>query len=80
MPNIVIVGGGIAGLEFATQFGRKYGSRKDYTITLIDKDTAHLWKPKLHTMAAGTNDLYLQLESFIAHAHINNFIYSHGKM
>lgn len=78
--NIVIVGGGVAGLEIATQLGHKLGRLKKYSIVLIDKDSSHIWKPMLHQIAAGTNDLYQQQVSFVAHASQHYFSYSPGEM
>jgi NADH dehydrogenase len=58
MHRIVIVGGGAGGLELATRLGDRYGPRKGRTgelsITLIDKNRTHIWKPKLHEIAAGS--------------------------
>ena len=55
MHRIVIVGGGAGGLELATRLGDRYGPRKGRTgelsITLIDKNRTHIWKPKLHEIA-----------------------------
>src|SRR5690349_23854440 len=55
--RIVIVGGGAGGLELATRLGDKLGRRGKADITLIDKARAHLWKPLLHEIAAGSMDL-----------------------
>jgi len=78
--NIVVVGGGVAGMEIATQLGNTLGRSEQYTITLIDKDSSHIWKPILHKIAAGTNDLSQQQVSFVAHASQHHFTYSPGEM
>lgn len=78
--NIVVVGGGVAGLEIATQLGHKLGRSGNYSIILIDKDAVHVWKPMLHTIAAGTNDVSLQQVSFMAHASQHHFTYWPGEM
>ena len=54
--RIVIVGGGAGGLELATQLGRKLGRKGKAQITLIDRNTTHLWKPLLHEVASGALD------------------------
>jgi len=54
--RIVIVGGGAGGLELATRLGDNLGRRGKADITLIDKARAHLWKPLLHEIAAGSMD------------------------
>lgn len=78
--NIVIVGGGVAGMEIATQLGNRLGRSQKAIITLIDKDSSHIWKPILHKIAAGTNDLSQQQVSFVAHASQHYFTYSPGEM
>ena len=52
--RIVIVGGGAGGLELATQLGDKYGKAGRATVTLVDKSRTHVWKPLLHSVAAGS--------------------------
>ena len=47
--DIVIVGGGAGGLELAVRLAK--AGHKD--ILLIDRDTSHVWKPRLHEIAAG---------------------------
>lgn len=59
--RIVIVGGGVGGLEVASTLGRRWRRRADRpVITLVDRDSAHVWKPMLHTIAAGTRDISQQ--------------------
>ena len=59
--RIVIVGGGAGGLELATKLGDRFRSRnsgsKKVSVILVDKNRTHLWKPKLHEVAAGSMDL-----------------------
>jgi len=57
LHQIVIVGGGAGGLELATRLGDKLGKRGRAAITLIDKTRSHVWKPKLHEIAAGSMGL-----------------------
>uniref|UniRef100_UPI003C75C564 FAD-dependent oxidoreductase n=1 Tax=Roseomonas chloroacetimidivorans TaxID=1766656 RepID=UPI003C75C564 len=66
--RIAVVGGGIAGLEIATQLGKRLGHSGQAAITLIDRDTAHVWKPMLHTIAAGTSDVHREQVAFASHA------------
>ena len=54
MHRIVVVGGGIAGIVVATHMGRRSGRRNETSILLVDRNPAHVWKPMLHTFAAGT--------------------------
>lgn len=79
--QIVIVGGGVAGLEIATALGRRERRRNDgFAITLVDGEPAHVWKPMLHTIAAGTRDLSQQQTSYVAQAHDAGFSYQPGRL
>ena len=55
--HIVIIGGGAGGLELATRLGDTLGRRKQAHIILVDKNRTHIWKPKLHEIAAGSMDM-----------------------
>ena len=78
--QIVIVGGGAGGLELATRLGDKLGRRGKADITLIDKARAHLWKPLLHEIAAGSMDLGHHELDYLAQAHWHHFRYRTGEM
>jgi len=54
--RIVVVGGGAAGLELVTRLGDRLGKRKLADIALIERSRTHLWKPLLHSVAAGAMD------------------------
>ncbi len=45
-----------AGLELATRLGDTLGRRGKAEITLIERKHSHVWKPKLHEIAAGSMD------------------------
>ncbi len=53
LHKIVVVGGGAAGLELVTKLGDTLGRRDQAKITLIEKSRTHIWKPLLHSIAAG---------------------------
>lgn len=78
--RIVIIGGGIAGLSLATRLGRSIGRAGHADIALLDHSLAHVWKPMLHTFAAGTTNSYQQRIPFVAHAARNHFRYLPGSM
>jgi len=78
--RIVIVGGGAGGLELATRLGDKLGRRGKADVTLIDKARAHLWKPLLHEIAAGSMDLGHHELDYLAQAHWHHFRYRTGEM
>jgi len=82
--KIVIVGGGAGGLELATKLGNRYGSAKPgaqkISVTLVDKNRTHIWKPKLHEVAAGIMDLADQELDYIAQAHWHHFAFRIGEL
>ena len=55
--RIIVLGGGAGGLELVTKLGRHYKKREDIEVMLIDRNYAHIWKPLLHEVAAGTLEL-----------------------
>lgn len=79
-PRILIVGGGVAGLTLATRLGADLGSAALAQVTLVDRSPTHLWKPMLHTIAAGTWDVGQQQLSHVAHAALHDFGYHIGQM
>ncbi len=78
--RIVIVGGGAAGLELATLLGNQIGKRGLALIELIDRNRAHLWKPLLHEVAAGSMDLSVHELSYLAQSHWHHFRFRLGEM
>lgn len=79
--KLVIVGGGVAGLEIATALARRQRKKSEaIAITLVDRDSAHVWKPMLHTLAAGTSDISQQQTPFVAQAHDAGFTYQLGEL
>lgn len=83
--RVVIVGGGVAGMEIATVLGRHWRRRKKLrgqaqSITLIDCDSAHVWKPMLHTIAAGTRDISQQQTPYVAQARESDFTFRPGAL
>jgi len=73
MKKIVIVGGGAGGLELATELGNKLGRKGKALVTLVDKNSTHLWKPLLHEVAAGSLDHGIDSLSYRAHAKNHSF-------
>jgi NADH:ubiquinone reductase (H+-translocating) len=80
LHRVVIVGGGAGGLELATALGKKLGRRGRAAITLIDQARSHVWKPKLHEIAAGSMDIGLHEVSYRAQAHWHGFRFRVGQM
>lgn len=79
-PRIVIVGGGVAGLVMATRLGHQLGRRGKARIILVDRGPTHVWKPMLHTFAAGTWNIYQQQVQFLTHARAHHFEYVPGQL
>jgi NADH:ubiquinone reductase (H+-translocating) len=79
MHRIVVVGGGIAGIVAATHLSRKL-RRESADVLLIDHNRAHVWKPMLHTFAAGTASYTNENIRFISHAKLNGFKYWPGEL
>ena len=51
--RIAIVGGGAGGLELAIRLARLTRPGRRARVTLIDRHATHIWKPRLHEIAAG---------------------------
>jgi NADH:ubiquinone reductase (H+-translocating) len=79
-PRIVIVGGGAAGLELATALGDSLGRRGQADVTLIERTRTHVWKPKLHEIAAGSMDMSAHEVDYLAQSHWHHFRYRVGAM
>src|SRR5262249_22155653 len=80
MHRIVVVGGGVAGIVTATHLSRRLTRSKLADILLVDHNLAHVWKPMLHTFAAGTANYTNENISFISHAKRNHFRYWPGEL
>jgi NADH dehydrogenase len=79
LHRFVVVGGGAAGLELVTRLGDKLG-RGRAEVTLIDRARTHLWKPLLHSVAAGSMDPAEHELNYMAQAHWHGFRYRYGEM
>lgn len=78
--RIVIVGGGAGGLELATTLGDKLGRKGAAEVTLVDRTRSHIWKPKLHEIAAGSMDMGVHEVDYLAQSHWHHFRYNVGEM
>src|SRR5207245_7413927 len=75
-----IVGGGAGGLELATRAGDRFGRRRHATVTLVDKNETHLWKPLLHEVAAGSMDIHAHQLDYLAQARWHDFTFCCGAL
>ena len=80
LRHIVIVGGGASGLELATKLGDSLGRHKHARITLIDRSRTHIWKPLLHSIAAGSMRRSQHELNYMAQGHWHHFRYRNGEM
>lgn len=80
MHSIVIVGGGVAGLELATRLGRRLGPRHKERVVLVDSAPTHFWKPLLHEVAAGTIDPASHTIDYARQALDNHFTFVRGEV
>ena len=76
--QVVIVGGGAAGLPLATKLGDTLGRRGQATITLVDHNASHLWKPLLHEVAAGRVDADVHDVDYFLMAYWHHFRFRQG--
>ncbi len=77
--QIVVVGGGAAGLELATRLGAHFG-RENFDIILVEKNRTHIWKPLLHEVAAGALDANLDEVGYRSHGHAWGYRFFYGSM
>ena len=76
--RVVVVGGGAGGLELATRLGDRM--KRTVDVTLVDRNRTHVWKPKLHEIAAGSMDLSAHEVDYLAQSHWHRFRYRIGEM
>jgi NADH dehydrogenase len=79
-PRIVVVGGGAGGLELATWLGDKLARKGRIDVVLVDRSPAHLWKPLLHEVAAGSLDVNIHQVEYVAQARWHNFEFQQGEL
>jgi NADH dehydrogenase len=80
LHHVVVVGGGAAGLELATSLGDKLGKHNHAHITLVDRGRTHIWKPLLHSIAAGSLRRSQHELNYLAQAHWHGFRYRYGEL
>jgi NADH:ubiquinone reductase (H+-translocating) len=80
LHRVVVVGGGAGGLELVTRLGEKFGRTGRADVTLVEKSRTHLWKPLLHSVAAGSVDRAQHELDYLAQAHWHHFKYRFGEM
>jgi NADH:ubiquinone reductase (H+-translocating) len=77
--QIVVVGGGAAGLELVRRLGARFG-REHYDIILVERNATHIWKPLLHEVAAGSLDANLDEVGYRSHCHRWGYRFFQGSL
>nr|WP_294513779.1 NAD(P)/FAD-dependent oxidoreductase [uncultured Rhodopila sp.] len=80
LHRIVVAGGGAGGLELVTKLGDTLGKRGKAQVTLVEKSRTHLWKPLLHSVAAGSLRRSQHELNYLAQAHWHHFTYKYGEV
>jgi NADH dehydrogenase len=80
LHHIVVAGGGAAGLELVTKLGDTLGKRGEARITLVERARTHLWKPLLHSVAAGSLRRSQHELNYLAQAQWHHFEYAYGEV
>ncbi len=80
MKKIIIVGGGAGGLELATELGNKLGKNNQAEITLIDRNSYHLWKPLLHEVATGVLDEHVDNIYYASQGQQHHFLFKQATL
>jgi NADH dehydrogenase len=80
LHRIVVAGGGAAGLELVTKLGDRLGKPGKAHVTLVDRSRTHLWKPLLHSVAAGSLRRSQHELNYLAQAQWRNFTYQFGEV
>lgn len=77
--QIVVVGGGAAGLQLARKLGARLG-RDAYDVILVDRNSTHIWKPLLHEVAAGSLDANMDEVGYRGHGFRWRYRYFQGSL
>ena len=80
LHHIVVAGGGASGLELVTKLGLSLGKTGKARITLVDRSRTHLWKPLLHSVAAGRLRRSQHELNYLAQAQWRHFDYTYAEV
>ncbi|OYV35655.1 MAG: hypothetical protein B7Z81_08450, partial [Acidocella sp. 20-61-6] len=69
-----------AGLELATKLGDTLGKSGQARITLVDRSRTHIWKPLLHSVAAGSLRRSQHELNYLAQAQWRHFDFTLGEV
>lgn len=74
--RVVVVGGGAGGLELAIQLAGRDGVQ----VFLVDQAETHIWKPRLHEMAAGARRRMVDEMEYAGLAERWGFVFAQGRL
>src|ERR1700728_2179366 len=77
--RVVVVGGGAGGVELAIGLAHHANAATD-EVVLIDKESSHLWKPRLHEVAAGLMNPGEDQVGYLALAQTHGFRFHYGAL
>ena len=80
LKRIAIIGGGAGGLELAIRLARLTRPGHRARVTLIDHHPTHIWKPRLHEIAAGLLVAAQEEASYAAQAQRHGFDFVLGRV
>jgi len=78
--QIVVAGGGAGGLELVIKLAKKYRKNPDVSVTLIDCNPTHIWKPLLHEIATGSLNSSHDETSYLMLARKHQFSFMLGRV
>jgi len=78
--HIVVVGGGAGGLELAIKLAKKFKRNASVSVSLIDCNPTHIWKPLLHEIATGSLNSNHDETSYLMLARKYRFSFILGKV
>jgi NADH:ubiquinone reductase (H+-translocating) len=78
--RVVIVGGGVGGFSLAQRLAASNRKSRRLQVVLVDKETSHFWKPRLHEVASGHVDPARHQIPFAAHAQRHGFVFERGEL
>ena len=78
--QVIVVGGGAGGLELATRLGDRFRRDGRASLTLVDQNRTHVWKPLLHEVAAGSIDVHAHQLDYLAQARWHHFRFCNGAL
>lgn len=78
--RIAVLGGGAAGLELAIRLARATRAFSRAQVVLIDRERAHVWKPRWHELAVGLRVAAEEEADYAAQARRHGFTFERGEV